>query len=598
MFSRNWTARLFAVGFFCFVAGNMLGVFAYMYGHNWGSVSWAIGQVTLLFLFAVGLGYRLLESEREKAAAEKIRELDGLKTRFFTNISHEFRTPLSLILGPLQKAEESVPVSELENADNQIPVKAGYIQLMKRNALRLKQLIDQILDISKIESDKMPLRLEKGGIIKFIRSRVSEFEDISAGKQIHLVANYPPEIPQAAFDPDKLEKVLVNLLSNALKFTPAFGEIHVQVESVDPFLKIKVTDTGPGMTRTEADRIFDRFYQADNAQMQGTGIGMALVKELVELHQGRISVESQVGEGTTFSMLLCIDPNRFSPADFSKGGQLLVDPPTGFESISKSVPEFEPTSSLDIIKNLVLVVEDNLDLQSYIKEILSEEHQVITANNGLEGKELAMQKIPDLIVSDVMMPKMSGMELSDFLKKEEKTSHIPLILLTAKAERKDKLDGLMTGADDYLTKPFDAKELQVKVSNLIHLREKLKEKYSGMPWKLKTRKVSSLEDQFLKNVSDSISENLSNEYFSVEELALAIGYSRSQLFRKLKAITGKSPLDLIKEQRLHYAKELLEKGAATVSEVAFEVGYSNLSYFSRSFKKEFGVLPSALPRVG
>lgn len=594
--SKNWTARLFAIGFFCFLGGNFIGVIAAWHGQSWGSISWTIGQLILLFLFAIGLGYRLLENQRQKANAEKTKELDQLKSRFFTNITHEFRTPLSLILGPIQKAEESVPFTELENGENEIPIKVRHVQLMKRNTQRIQLLVDQLLDLSKIESGKMKLNLEAGAIIKFIRFRVAEFEDIAGRKGIHLMTNYSKEAPNAFFDKDKLEKILGNILSNAIKFTPINGEIRLSCLAEEHFLKITLADNGPGMSKTEMDHIFDRFYQADHTQQQGSGVGMALVKELVELHKGYVAVESQEGKGTTISLTIGINPSHFSNSDFSlpnfpstNGTQIIDVLPNVSSPVSiKTNPTSLQTDSL------VLVVEDNHDLQNYLREILEENHQVIVANNGAEGIKLAIEKIPDFIISDIMMPKVSGIDLCKHLRKTEKTNHIPILLLTAKIEREDLLEGLSVGATDYLTKPFDARALKIKVANLIQINTQLSQKYNDHPLKLNTQKVNSLEGQFLLNVREVIVENLANEFFSVEDLGKSIGYSRSQLFRKLKAISGKSPIDLIRGYRLQYAKALLERGAGTVSEIAYQVGYSHLSYFSKSFKNEFGILPSEI----
>ena len=592
--SDNWSARLFAAGIFSFLAGNAIGAVAEWYGHHWGPYSWALGQMILLLLFAAGLGYRLLESQQQKAEGEKIKELDLLKSRFFTNISHEFRTPLSLILGPLQNAEESIPLSESEIDTNEMQIKAGSIRVMKRNALRLQQLIDQILDLSKLESGKMKLQLQESAVVKFIRSRIAEFESIASNKNIHLIAAYPEEICDAVFDADMLEKIVVNILSNAIKFTPANGEVKVKVDSEGDYVKVKISDSGPGLTKHESDHIFDRFYQADDAANQGSGIGMALVKELVGFHKGSISVQSQQNIGTTISFSICINRDRFARNELKPDTHLIEEKirpaltPTN-DPISTFENHVQEANRLD---NVVLVVEDNEDLRLFIKEILENDHHVLLASNGIEGKELALEHLPDLIISDIMMPKMSGTEMCDYLKKEEKTCHIPIVLLSAKAERDDKLKGLTTGADDYLTKPFDSKELKVKTENLIKIREKLRDKYSSQPWKIALQKVSSLDEKFLQNVATAIQKNLSNEYYSVEELGKEIAYSRSQLFRKLKVLTSKSPLDLIREYRLNYAKELLEKKATSVSEAAYQVGYSNLSYFTKSFKNEFGVMPS------
>ncbi len=594
IWSKNWTARIFAIGFFSFLGGNVVGVIAMSNNEPWAALASAMGQFGLLFIFTIGLGYRFLEGERKQAQVEKIQELDQLKTRFFTNISHEFRTPLSLILGPLQHAEENIPGSELENSGNEIPVKAGHIQVMKRNALRLQQLIDQILDISKIESGKMRLKLQQGAVVQFIRSRVAEFSDIAHKKRIHLITNYLSENKEAIFDPDKLEKIMVNILSNAIKYTPENGEIYLSVKADSRTLSVSVADNGEGMSKAETDQIFDRFYQSDKSRQQGSGIGMALVKELIELHQGQIRVESQLGKGTTISFSLKIHAGDFQGDDFQPAAQPL--PPSLQESL-KTQPgiEFWPTeATASEHENLVLIVEDNPDLQAYMQELLQDSYQLILARDGQEGIEMAREHLPDLIISDVMMPRLSGIELCDFVKKEEKTSHIPVILLTAKAEQRDKWQGLSSGADDYLTKPFDAKELKLKMENIIQSRRLLKEKYSQQPWSFPEVESLSMEEKFLQQVASTIRENMGNEYFSVEELGKEIGYSRSQLFRKLKSLTGKSPLDLIRDQRLHFAKKLLESHSMTVSEAAYQVGYSNISYFSKSFKKEFGVSPSEL----
>ncbi len=591
---KFWPAQLFAWGLGSFVGGNMIGVIAMMYGQTWGHYSWALGQIALLFIFAIGLGYRFLESEREQLKAEKLREVDALKSRFFTNITHEFRTPLSLILNPLQQVEASIPYPELANPQNELSVSVGQIQVMKRNALRLQQLIDQILDLSRLEAKRLSLQIEQGGILAFIRSRVSEFYDIARQKDIHLVANYGAENDQAWFDRDKLEKILVNIVANAIKYSPVNGNVHIQASTSTYDLTLSISNTGPGMSPEESERIFDRFYQADNAVRQGSGIGLALVKELVELHHGQIFVESRLNSGTTITLQLAIHQTSFSVDDFA--AEAVQQPMTnGQHSFSAPVrADDPPLKDGNDQAPMILIVEDNADLQHFLQHLLARTYRVITADDGRSGEELATKYLPDVIISDVMMPYVTGIELCNRLKEHEKTCHIPLLLLTAKSTRKDRLEGLETGADDYLVKPFDAKELELKIQNLIWRQHVLKEKYGRQPWKLAKQEVNSLDEQFLHQVTTTISENLSNEDFSVEVLGRRLGYSRSQLFRKLKALIDRSPLDLIKEQRLHYAKDLLTNKALTVSEAAYEVGYSNVSYFSQSFKKEFGMTPSEL----
>ena len=592
IWSKYWPARIFAIGVFSFLGGNILGLITLIIGLDWGPVFWMAGSIILLFVFALGLGYRLLESQRQQASIEKMKELDLMKSRFFTNISHEFRTPLSLILGPVQLSEENIPLNEMENPQNEIPIKVSHIRAIKRNALRLRQLIDQIMDLSKLEAGKLQLHLEQGAIIHFIRRRIAEFIDIARQKNIHILTNYSKENSDAYFDADKVEKILNNLLANAIKYTPENGQIIINAVANATHLTVTIADSGPGLTHEEAIYIFDRFYQADHAAQQGSGVGLALVKELVELHKGQISVDSQVEKGVAITLKICITQDLFPKLEFSTGSaEISIQENTGAADL---LPEQVPIEELGMADGqfLILIVEDNVDLQLFIKEILSEEFQVIAAGDGNEGKDLALKHLPDLVLSDIMMPGLSGYDLCRFLKNEEKTSHIPVILLTAKSESKHKVQGLAIGADDFLTKPFDTTELLLKVKNAVTSREELRKKYNKSPWNLSHQKTTSIDEQFLQRTAQHIHENLSNEYYSVEALGQGIGYSRSQLFRKLKALTGKSPVELIREQRFHYAKELLEGNSVTVAEAAYLVGYSNVSYFSQTFKKIFGISPS------
>ncbi len=553
-----------------------------------------------------------LELSLRKAEAENLKELDSLKSTFFANISHEFRTPLTLILGPVQQALESVPASESIENVTEIPVKGRHLEVIRRNALRLQNLINQLLDLSKLDSGKMALQVSQGNLIQFIRSLVFSFESLAERKRIHFKTSFPPELPEAYFDKDKWEKILVNLLSNAFKFTPENGTIWVTVQEVNAGLRISIGDSGKGMDATETNKIFDRFYQVKtDSQAEaspGTGIGLSLVKELVELQRGQISVDSIRGEGTTFKLTLPFShsafhsdeivslPARSSPnivtnshrdwyshigSSFASNGMVASDESPNHLTIQ---PSDHPT---------LLIVEDNPDLRFFIAETMQGEYQIITAENGEVGLANAIERTPDLIISDVMMPKMDGFEMCETLKKDERTSHIPIILLTAKAGQRHKVEGLETGADDYLTKPFDEKELKVRARNLVEQRRQLREQFGKLTTLTPSEvAVTSTDQRFLEKVTTAIEENMDNEFFSVEDLASQVAFSRSQLHRKLKALTGKSPNELIRDFRLARAKELLEKGAGNVSEVAMEVGYSSVSYFTRSFKSAFGVSPS------
>ncbi|MEZ4875582.1 MAG: response regulator [Flavobacteriaceae bacterium] len=554
---------------------------------------WVISQLGFTLILSLAIARKMQLSERAKSEVEKVKEIDSIKSKFFANISHEFRTPLSLILGPINQSIENIPATETIEDTTEVPVKGKHIKVMKRNALRLQNLVDQILDLSKLDQGKMNLLVSEGNLVQFLRSIVFSFESLAEIKHIRFQTHFTKEIPNSYFDKDKLEKILVNLLSNALKFTPEHGEVSVNVEDTRGYLKISISDTGKGLSKDEIDNIFDRFYQTETTQDQGTGIGLALVKELVELYHGQISVDSVMGSGTTFKVLLPYRKSDFTPEEIaaqpSASNKEKIDPETLFTQKEVANEPNEGVSQLP----LLLIVEDNPDLREYIAEQMQAVFNILTAKDGKEGFAMAQTHIPDLVISDVMMPHMTGMELCQKLKTHVKTSHIPIILLTAKAEKSDKMEGLQTGADDYVTKPFDGRELTVRAKNLIQQREQLRQKFSS-ELKIGPSEVtlSSMEERFMKQVFKTIEENMANEFYTVEDLASEVGFSRSQLNRKLKSLLGKSPNHLIRDFRLARAKELLEQKTGTISEIAYQVGYSNLSYFSKSYKEAFGILPS------
>lgn len=594
--SKHRLAKIFGTGVIWFIFWGMLGLLENQNIISLPLLPWPVGQMGLLLIYAVGLGYKLLESERQKAQAERIRKLDEVKSRFFANISHEFRTPLSLILGPVNQALESIPASESIEDAEEVPVKGRHLNIIRRNSLRLQNLVDQLLDLSKLDSGEMKLSVSQGKLVQFIRAIVFSFESLAERRHIHFHTSFPAEPEEAWFDKDKVEKILVNLLSNAFKFTPEHGKISVRVEIHKGHFTAQVSDSGPGMDTDDIDRVFSRFYQVEGTESQGTGIGLSLVKELVDLHGGQASIDSIVGKGTTFKVSL-----PFRLEELPEGRSKIA--PSGEEATAGAAiaPELlgeekeaeengHPSADLP----LALVVEDNPDLRHYILENIQNDYQATVAKDGQEGIRAAMEKIPDIIISDVMMPGKDGFELCATLKADHRTSHIPIILLTAKAGQQHKIEGLEQGADAYLTKPFDVRELKVRMAKLIEQRQRLKEQFAG-ELRLKPTEVSlaSMDQRFLQSVIKQIEENIGNEYYSVEELAHSVGFSRSQLHRKLKALADKSPNQLIRDFRLARAKELLEQKSATVSEVAYQVGYSNLSYFSKSYKDAFGVSPSA-----
>ena len=556
------------------------------------------GMFLQIVIYSFGIAYRQQQlakkTQNEKQLAQeaysemlRIKDLDEVKTRFFANISHEFRTPLALITGPLKRAFKSH-----SHGDDIILSKKNY-EIISSNTKRLENLIDQLLDLSKIESGKVHLSLTQGGLIQFIRSIVFSFESMAERENISLNTSFPNEYDEGFYDKDKLEKIIINILSNAFKYTSENGSVMVSVENDSQYLQLEITDTGKGIDKNEVKRIFDRFYRVEGSEQKGSGIGLALTKELVELHNGKISVDSVKHKGTTFKIRLPISLEQLPKA-------ISVTTNPDFKTEIKERPllqsnhkETQSNTKKDL--PLVLIIEDNEDLQYYISEIINHQYNVLTAKDGLQGERMAFEHIPDLIISDVMMPKKDGYELCNTLKKNSKTSHIPIIMLTAKAGQSNKIEGLTQGADDYLTKPFDDEELLLRMKNLIVSRKKLWEHFKASDMLLvDDLEVQSIDDKFLQDVFKIIKENLDNEHFGVDDIARSIGFSRSQLHRKLKALIDKSTNQLITEMRLNEAHRLLKLKVASVSEVAYSVGYSNLSYFSKSFKSKFGILPSKL----
>lgn len=533
--------------------------------------------------------------------AEKLKELDQVKSRFFANISHEFRTPMTLILGPLEDMiAKTKDVSKQEE-----------LSLMRRNAKRVLHLINQLLDLSRLESKKLKLRVRQGDLTAFLKGIVMSFASLAEQKDINLTfepsdGSKPSDgFSDAYFDPDHIEKIFYNLLSNAFKFTPAGGNISVSVREKKPVdsaelkqVEITVADTGVGIPEDRVHHIFDRFYQVDatsTREHEGTGIGLALTRELVELHRGEIKVRSSETEGTTFTVCIPVQKQAFANADLdsSPAAPLTPDLEAPVHPAESQTSDPEPEIKEDAA--IILVVDDHADVRSYVRMHLQPTYQVIEAENGETGLNRAIETIPDMIISDVMMPKMDGYQLCEALKTNEKTSHIPVILLTARAGEKDKLAGLETGADDYLTKPFNSKELNVRVDNLIQLRRKLQDRFrkEGL---LQPRDIAipSAEEAFLQKMMDILEKNLENEEFGVESLSVALFMSRRQLQRKIRALTGETPTDFIRSVRLQRAKKLLEQGAGSVSEVAFMVGFGSLPYFSTAFREKFGVPPSGI----
>jgi signal transduction histidine kinase/DNA-binding response OmpR family regulator len=520
-----------------------------------------------------------------KLAQAKLQELDQLKSQFFANISHEFRTPLTLILGQA----ESLMSSNIDAKGK------GKLQIINRNARKLLELINQLLDLSKLEAGSMELRSEQSNLVSFLKSLFYSFESLSDFKKITLKFNSESENIPVVFDTDKLEKVFYNLMSNSLKFTNENGEIIVTVKLLnDSKVEIRFRDTGKGISKENISHIFDRFYQVEGSnirEFEGTGIGLSLAKQLIELHKGNIKVESEVNSWTEFTIELPL-------GNIDK--QLNENPKQHLTDINAEVltdteiNEENPEEENNQTKNseIVLIVEDNPDVRSYIREQIENEYTILEASNGEEGIAKAQSEIPDLIITDVMMPKMDGYQFSLNIKKNEKTSHIPIIMLTAKAALDDKIEGLETGVDAYITKPFSAKELVVRVRNLINQRKQLREKFKQATV-IKPSEVTnvSVDQKFLENVINTIELNIGNENFALETLAAKVNMSVSQLNRKLNALIEQPPGHLIRSLRLQRAADLLKQNAGNVAEICYNVGFGDQANFSKAFKKQFGSSP-------
>jgi signal transduction histidine kinase/DNA-binding response OmpR family regulator/ligand-binding sensor domain-containing protein len=523
------------------------------------------------------------QANQLKVQAEKLQELDQAKSRFFANISHEFRTPLTLISGCL----EDLARSSAEDKDRM------RIRVMQKNSERLRQLIEQLLDLSKLENGKLRLNVRPVSPGNFLKAMISSFSSWAEQKSISLSVDLSENPITAYMDEDIMEKVVENLLSNAVKFTPFGGRVTFTGHWTNEDLTIGISDNGPGIPPEKIHRIFERFYQVDDystRRHEGSGIGLALVKELVSLHHGRISVESQPGDGTVFRFTIPINESSYSAHEFGSGSDE-NEKPLIRRRANMPTEIYREQEELLREPSIVLVVEDNVDLSHYIGDHLPG-CSILLAGNGADGFNKAVENVPDLIISDVMMPEMDGVEFCKKIKEQEATSHIPVILLTAKADIESRLEGLETGADDYMTKPFDARELQLRVKNLIIQREKLKERFSRtVILKPKDIAITPGDEIFLNKVMVIVENHLGDSEFSVDDFQKEIGMSRMQLHRKLTALTGHSAMEFIRIQRLIRASELLSKTASSISDVCYLTGFTSLSYFAKCFKKQFGTAP-------
>ena len=520
---------------------------------------------------------RLKEIEKER-----IQELEQVKTHFFTNISHELRTPLTLITSPLEKYFIS---NASLNKDQKTKINSIY-----QNAQKLLRLINQLLDLSKIESGNVQPVVEKHDLIRQLHSIKQSFDAYAQQKQIKLKWDAPVESLFVYYDADIIEKCVTNLLSNAFKFTPEEGIIGIRLELHKVYqgttesikrVSIHVSDTGKGISAEHIQHIFDRFYQIpEKVDRVGTGVGLSLCKELMEVHRGSIEVQSDLGAGSDFKIHFPVTLEAFDPA-WVKSGAL----PVVTESMSERVVTIQQE------KQILLIVEDHTEMRAFIREIFEGTFQVIEADRGETGLEMALTYLPDVVITDWMMPGMSGVNLCKAIRKNAKTSHIPVVILTSKSSQESQIEGMQSGADDFISKPFHADILELRVAKLLETKERLRKSWQESVLNQDLQKEVVFEDEFLSKATQVVIAHLDEVDFDVEHLEQAMDMSKMQLYRKLKMLTSLAGNEFIRSIRLQQARLLLEKGQLNVSEIAYQVGFNDPAYFTRAFKKQYGFAP-------
>ncbi len=606
--TRDKKGYFIIAGFLAMEIGILLTIYDRYQTIEFSTLPFKVGTILEIIIYSIGLVYRQQEKEKERQQATfdlqksqilqqqkaqeaaHLAEINRLKTDFYTNITHEFRTPLTVIMGMAENIHDHPTEKEM----------------IIRNSHNLLGLINQLLDLSKLDGGYEQIHYLQADIVPLLRYLTESFYSLAKEKNIDVHFSSSEDTIVMDFDETKIQHIINNLMSNAVKFTKPGGKIdcHVscEIEQGERYLEIKIKDTGIGISAEHINRIFDRFYQVkDNRAVGfGTGIGLALCKELTSLLGGKIYVESTLGKGAIFVVRLPISQQAVKyPVNIVKPLASHTTP---------ALPMLPPTIH-DPNQPIVLVIEDNKDVAYYVQSLLTKEYQVELATDGLEGVKKALELIPDIIITDVMMPKKDGYEVTQILKNDTRTSHIPIIILTAKANEKDKLDGLQAGADAYLPKPFNKEELRLRLENMIRLKKEIQTQY-GSEWPTgqalviskkdeKTAtgtKAISLDEQFVQQIQNEIEKRLDDSELSIADLCTATGLSHSQLYRKLKALTGHTPVHFIRTYRLQKARVILGEGRYNVSEVAYQVGFNDPNYFSRAFIQEFGIPPSELKK--
>lgn len=542
---------------------------------------------------------------KQKAMTEEMERMTQTQLQFFTNVSHELRTPLTLIAGPAEQLLEDDTIRGQHRS---------MLQMIQRNTRILIQLVGEILDFRKVQNNKATLRLNRFALSDELSTWAEDFRAAAARRKITIVvaASCPADTSTAnadgsmiIADRDKIEHVYFNLMSNALKYTPEGGSITTTVEHAAQHFTITVSDTGKGIDPKELPHLFERFYQAQGS-IGGTGIGLSLVKAYVDLHHGTIDAQSELGKGTSFVVTLPDTQTGYDPANDQKAAPRVEDKnliDDNYVSVdidaNAAADRITNAEDFDSERPLVLIIDDNNGMRAYLRSILKDKYNVSEAADGKQGLEKACREIPKLVICDVMMPVMDGLEFTRQLKQNMATSHIPVILLTARSLSEQREEGYGTGADSYLTKPFSGSVLLARVDNLLRSRTMLRSLFSG------DKKEEAVEEQlgsrdqtFINRLRDSIRQNMGDSDFTVERLGEEVGLSRVQLYRKVKALTGQTPVDLLKKARLERARLLVEKTDKSISEIAYEVGFTAPSYFNKCFKDEFGVCPGVLRERG
>ncbi len=539
------------------------------------------GGISLVSLGFISFFFFNRARHRQKINAQ-LTSLDRLRSKLFADISHEFRTPLSLIRGPVQI---------LLKKDDIQPDTARELKLIDRNAQRLNRLVDSVNALSQLDAGKMTLSIRPINLIKHLKVIAASFESLAMAKGLTFTQEYEGKEEMYHYDPRHLETILYNLLSNAFKFTET-GEVKLKLTTGEGVSEIRIEDTGRGMSSQDQKRVFERYFRGSDERYftDGVGIGLALANELARLHHGSIGVTSSEGKGTAFTLICPTSRSYYENKGYDIGETYLPALDKKVESAAVSKESKVPSVLLD--EPLLLLVEDNPDMREHLDSVFTDEYRILTAKDGRKGLELAQNYVPDLIISDLMMPVMDGQKFLEALKSDERTSHIPFIMLTANHLEKEKLKGLELGADDFMTKPFSIDEITIKVRNLIRTREELQSRYrmSGMiePSKLAT---NDADQQFWQRLKEVVTKHLNNAEFTAEDFAMQMHMSRMQLHRKLKALTDLSTTAFLRSQRLKAAAQLIREGNGSVSDIAYSVGFTSPFYFSKCFKEVFGVSP-------